>query len=205
MKKTLFISFCIAFLLSTSVFSQDIEEQHDIQPFQLKGTHSISLHAGLQDFESYLAYTSGKITATHFIGFLSYQYWYKNNSSLSFSVGMLEHETHVRFSGTFTKTTIPLVIGLNFYPNSLYWGNIGRGYFGLNVGTYLETTSGVRLDTGNFGAGTKTEVKPGADLHAGLDFFPSKSIRIGPQLAWYSSEHFKGVAVSLTLGALFKD
>lgn len=203
--RKLFILFTFTLsLVSAIAVAQDYEEaEPKNRAVDLKGTHSISLHPGYHDFESQLGYTSGRITAApHFMGLLSYQYWTENNSALSFSLGILKTETHARYSRTFSKTTIPFLIGYNFYPDGLSWGNVGRGYFGLNAGTYIETNSSVNIDPDNFGAQTNTEVKIGADLHLGLDFYPSKFIRMGPRLAWHSSEYFQGTVVSLTFGVL---
>lgn len=202
MKKPIILTICLPFLLTLSVYAQNIaENETNHQPFQLKGTHSISLHPGFQDFQSKLAYTSGGVTAsTNFVGHISYQYWTNDNSALRFSVGMLESETIARFSDTYSKTTIPIVIGYDFYPDGFRWGNIGRGYFGMNFGTYIERTSGVSANSDHLAAGTDAKIKPGGDLHLGVDFFPATYLRVGPQVAFHSTEHFQGVAFSLTLG-----
>lgn len=203
MRKLFILLFCIAVLINSPVFSQDLSENREVQPFRLKDSHSVSVHVGYQDFESQVVLVSGNITATsNMISSLSYQYWPENHSAISFSVGILTSETQVSFSGTFTKTTIPILMGYSFYPKSLHWGDFSRGYFGMNIGAYVETTSGTSIHIDNFGAGTDTSTHFGANLNFGMDFFPTRYIRLGPQLAWHSTKYLQGPAVTLTLGVL---
>lgn len=204
MKKLISLTIGITFVLNFSLYAQEIKESEaNNQPIYLKGTHSVSLHAGFQDFQSKLAYTAGGVTASsNFVGYLSYQYWMNDNSALSFSLGILESETIARFSDTYSKATIPIVIGYDFYPDGFRWGNMGRGYFGMNFGTYIERTSGVSTNSDHVAAGTDAKIKPGGDLHVGVDFFPATYLRVGPQVAFHSTEHFQGVAFSLTFGVL---
>ena len=216
MKKLCILLPFILLVIGENSFSQTTESYGaDTKSFLISNKHSVSAHFGFQRVGPKALYVSlsGKSLQanTNISGFLSYQYWFNEKSSLNISVGIFDIETEVSFSDLSTITVLPVLFGYSIYPEALSLGSSGRMYLGINFGLYTGRTSGMIIGSEEFHVGTTTQTVFGVEPFFGIDFFAAQRWRLGPRISYHFLSSFEeigggdyaGPSFSLTAGLLF--
>jgi hypothetical protein len=190
---------CILILISSISISQSNEGSSlQGEPINLTGVHSIYISFGfkMNSSNSTIASASGVKAETNFIGSLGYQYWWDNQWAMNVSAGVFSAEANVEYANVSSISIMPVLFGVSFYPEALTLGRTGRVHFGLNVGGYMGsgTRTGINLNNIlNAGTSSVSETVFGAEPNAGIDFFVSKWLRLGPAISYHFVSEFSEV------------
>ncbi|MHC1739153.1 MAG: hypothetical protein AB9882_14190 [Ignavibacteriaceae bacterium] len=216
MKKSLMLSVIILILINSISHSQNIEENSSTNKnMNLNGSHSICMSFGFKMNSGTSVNTSltEVKTETNFISTIGYKYWFDNQWSVNISAGLFNVETNSNYTKLSSISVVPVLFGFSFYPEFLTLGKVGRVHFGVNSGIYFG--SAVKTSTGDLINSETTVVNEtvfGAEPNAGIDFFVSKWILLGPAISYHFVSEFKevignrknysGVVFSVKIGVL---
>jgi hypothetical protein len=185
----------VIFLLNYSITFSQVDENNTSEKSirNLTGIHSINMNIGFKvNSNSSTKATVGEVKAeTNFIGIIGYQYWFDNQWSVNASVGLFQAEADIKYTNVTSIDISPILFGISYYPETFSLGDVGRIHFGINAGVYRAsgTRTGVDLtNLANIGTTTIEETVFGVEPNAGIDFFISKWIKIGPAISY----HFVG-------------
>jgi hypothetical protein len=178
-------------LLSCSLLAQEEDQQ-----LNLKGKHSISMSMGMRANSNSIIVRTPSIYSNRdndnidinagFMGTLAYNYWFDDEWSLNFQVGLINADIDVDYLSSYSSddytnvssnSITPFLMGFKYYPKFLSMGNVGRVFAGLNFGAYIGATS--RTSYLLFSE-TMIETVFGAEPNAGIDLFVTKWLRLGP-------------------------
>ncbi len=177
-----------------------------------RGKHSLLFSPGLKTNSKTSVVTDGTsvsmnsgVTAT-----FSYGYMLSDSWQLNFLTGVFVAEADVIDTTVSAKAIIPLSVGFRHYPNFLKISDFGNVYVGGNIGAYIGFGTEVSGETGTVGA---AETQLGANLSIGMDIFPFKWMKIGPNVSFHlisefksifnESKNYSGTEFSFNMGILF--
>jgi outer membrane protein W len=199
----------IAFMCSVAGFSTAaFAGLRPAAPEFLAGRHSLFFNAGLRlntgNFASISA--NGVNASSGLISAIGYGYWFDNDWSLNFSVGVFSPEASVGSQGVAAGMIVPIQFGLRYYPSFLMLGSVGRPYIGASAGSYLQMSSGI----GGSGVSAGSQAVLGGQLTAGVDLFVANWLRFGPSVSYHavgdfpvSRKNYSGAEFSLNAGIVF--
>jgi len=180
-------------------------------PEYLAGRHSLFFNAGLRlNTSNFVGISASGVNASSgFIGAIGYGYWFADQWSLNFSVGVFSPEAAIGNQGFSSVMILPIQLGLRYYPSVLLLGNVGRPYIGASAGSYLQMSSGV----GGSGISAGSQAVLGAQLTAGVDLFVANWLRFGPSVSYHAvgefnqaigtRKNYSGAEFSLNVGVVF--
>lgn len=199
MRKSLLLSAISLIVICSNSFSQTIEKSYSTSfDRDLTGIHSIYINFGFKvnSGTSVNTTVSGVKAETNFTGSLGYQYWFDNQWSINASIGVFSAKTDVNYTNVNSISIVPILFGISYYPEALSLGSVGRVHFGVNTGVYIGSGSktGVSLNNlSNIGTSSVNETVFGVEPNAGIDFFLSKYIKIGPSVSYHYVSEFQEV------------
>jgi len=201
----------LAIIVFTFIFITNLFAQEETQTFNLKGRHAISMGMGMRtNSNSVVIRTSSSYPwdddniniDAGFMGSFSYQYWFDEEWSVNFQVGVISADIDIDylsenryddFENMNSNTIAPILMGFKYYPKMLSMGSVGRVYAGLNFGAYVGTMS--RSSYWLFHE-TIVETVFGVEPNVGIDLFVTKWLRLGPSLSYNYHTKFKSVALN---------
>ena len=194
------LRFILSSLLFITMLSNSLFSQADSNRLDLKGRHSISMSMGMRtNSDGTIIRTSSLLSSwdrnnvdvkTGFMGAFAYSYWFDDEWSVNFQVGIISANVDVKgisqstledYTNVSSNTITPVLMGFKYYPKFLSMGNVGRAYGGLNVGSFVGTSSKTSYWIMNE---TTIESVFGAEANVGVDLFIAKWLRIGPCLSY---------------------
>jgi hypothetical protein len=199
------------FMFGIIVFSSFVYSQEEEQQLNLKGKHSISMSMGMRtNTTSIIVRTPSMYSGWNdddvnikagFMGTFSYNYWFDNEWSVNFQVGIISADVDMDYIPTSSddytdvssNTITPFLMGFKYYPKYLAMGTVGRAYAGINFGAYIGTTSKTSYWLIHE---TTIETVFGAEPNAGVDLFVTKWLRLGPSLSYNIHTKFKSVGLN---------
>ncbi len=196
MKKSLRFLTVIFFLLSSMTYPQSVKNNSlNTTSINLKGKHSLFLQAGFKiNSSSSVQTTITDVEAeTNVMGCIGYQYWFDPEWSVNVSTGIFNAESNVNLTNISSIAIIPVLFGFSYYPEALSLGTVGRIYFGINTGIYTGSGTKTNLNFSDFGTSTVNETVLGIAPHAGIDFYISTWLRIGPVISYHLISEFQEV------------
>lgn len=215
MKKLSLLYILFSILLTSTFYSQSINENNfENVSSNLNRLNSIFLRAGLKmNSSSNASATISNVKAeTNFTGSIGYQYWFNNEWAVKTSIGFFQAKSDINFPDVSTVRILPLLFGFSYHPNVLALGEVGRVYFGVNLGAYIGSGTKTSLSLDNFGSSAITETVFGINPNAGVDFFISKWFMISPVISYHLIEDYNelsvnnlnssGVVLSVSIGLL---
>jgi hypothetical protein len=189
-----------------------LSAQEETNNLNLKGRHSISMSMGLRTNSNSVVIRTPSLFSewnndnldvkTGFMGNFAYNYWFEDEWSVNFQVGVINADVNVNYLSTdrnndysniSSNTITPILMGFKYYPKLLSLGNVGRVYAGLNFGAYIGTASKTSYLLFNE---TTVETVFGAEPNVGVDLFVAKWLRLGPSLSYNVHTKFKSVALN---------
>jgi len=198
--RNIFLLSTIILVLTSSISYSQVDEKNDITGSirNLNGTHSIYLNFGFKvnSSSSATASITGLKAETNIISILGYQYWFDNQWSIHVLIGVFSAEANVNYTNVSSISIVPILFGMSYYPEALSLGNAGRAHFGVNTGIYMGngSKSGVELNNlSDIGVSSVSETVFGIESNAGIDFFISKWIKVGPEVSYHLISGFKEV------------
>lgn len=196
MKKSLLILLIFSFLISSMTYSQDLNDHNThTSGIHLNGTHSLFLNAGFKiNSSSSVQTTVTDVKAeTNFMGCIGYQYWFDPEWSVNVTAGLFSAESNIDLANISSIAIIPILFGFSYYPEALSLGTAGRIYLGVNMGIYIGSGTETKADFVNAGTSTVQETVMGIAPHAGIDFYISSWLRIGPVMSYHLINEFQEV------------
>ncbi len=215
--KKLFLILILA--LNYSIMFSQVDENKNSEKSvrNLTGIHSINMNIGFKvNSNNTTKAMIGEVkTETNFIGMIGYQYWFDNQWAINASVGLFQAEADIKYTNITSIDICPVLFGINYYPETFTLGDVGRIHFGINAGIYRAkgTKTGVDLtNLANIGTTSIEETVFGFEPNAGIDFFVSSWIKIGPAISYHfvgdfdevigNRKNYSGPVFSINVGLL---
>ncbi len=190
-------SFFVVMILCSGNFMAYSQEGNDRNTIitNLSGAHSVYFSAGFKMNSSTSASVSTLEvkTETNFIGFIGYQYWFSNEGAVNLTVGSFSSESNVSYMNISSNSIVPILFGFSYYPKKLSLGRVGRVRVGANMGIYMGNASKTNVSFVNIGSSAVNETVFGVEPNAGVDFFVTNWLRIGPSISYHFISEFKEV------------
>lgn len=198
--------FLITFFLSfTLLFAQDYEDNDLL----LKNKNCISLSAGFKANSKTVVSTNNREVnlESGFVGSISYSRWFKEEWCVEVSAGVFGVETKENDLETATKSIVPLLFGIGYYPQIMTQDL--RPYVKLDGGVFIGSAVTTKLHSSE----TIVETVPGGRISFGLDIFLADFFKIGPAFSYYitgdfaeivaEKNNYSGAAFELNFGFVF--
>jgi hypothetical protein len=203
----------LSIIIISFLFSQSVLYSQEENPYMnLKGRHSITMSMGFKTNSTMTTNINPFGVETHsgFVGSIAYGYWFDNQWAINFEGGILGAETSAKFYDVSTKSIIPILFGIKYYPAFLSMGDVGRVYGGINFGAYIgfSTQSSYWLNDEII-----SENVFGVQPIIGVDLFVADWLKIGPSLSYhilgdfneiiYPKKNYSGLEFLVNFGVVF--
>jgi hypothetical protein len=195
-----------------SIISQLISNQKEENSnLELKGCHTIFISTGFKsNSNTVITSITGVEIKTGFTGSIAYGYWFDNEWALNLLAGVFGVESNISVNNVSTKSIIPILLGIRYYPSFLSIGNVGRVYGGINAGVYMGT--GTKI-TNLLLNESVVETVFGFQPVIGIDFFLTDWFEIGSGISYdvvsgfsetvSSKSNYSGPELTVNFGIVF--
>ena len=174
-----------------------------------RGKHHFSISPGLKTNSSTNIQTTTTSVSTSMgvTGSVSYGYMFSDEWQFNIQTGVFVTQASVTTDNLTAKSIIPFIFGIRYYPVFLNLSDAASGYIGAGLGAYVGFSSNI---SSNLSTVSGAETKLGANFNAGIDFFPFKWFKLGPNIVYHSfgnytkiiqeSKNFSGAEFCLVMG-----
>jgi len=222
------IIFILSFAIVSYAQTTSTETSNNVpdEKGSLEGRHGIDLILGLYDDTNITSITTTELSgtsvvtnaATGFMGFISYQYWFKNYLSFGIGSGALVNSVDTKTTSgeevsSEVATVVPVLTGVNFYPMQLSENSNVLPYLTLYVGPYIGIYTKSEVTTLQVTQETIVETVIGTRLGAGIDFLIGNLFKLGLSVGYHfmsdfsqpigSEQNYSGPSYSLVFGFIF--
>lgn len=160
----------------------------DRPSFSLAGRHAIAIGVGMTASQTATTGPLGSATSSDGLGAsLSYTHWVGRQWSLEVSVEELAAESAAGpVHGASNLSVSPLLLGVGYYPEALALTSRLRPYASLAAGAFVRS----QTSAGPGGTGSSSEAVVGARAGLGIDWFPTRFLRLGAQALHHTLPEF---------------
>ena len=217
------VIFILLFAIVSYGQTASIETSNNVpdEKGSLEGRHGIDLILGLYDDTNITSITGTSVVtnaSTGFMGFISYQYWFKNYLSFGIGSGALVNNVNTTTTSgaevsSEVATVVPVLTGVNFYPLQLSENSNVLPYLSAYVGPYIGIYSRSEVAALQITQETIIETVIGTRLGAGVDFLIGNLFKLGLSAGYHfmgnfsrpigSEQNYSGPAYSLIFGFIF--
>jgi hypothetical protein len=184
----------------------------EASPKKRKGKHSLVISPGVKSNSrtSIVSNNTSVSTNSGVTTMMTYGYMFSETWQWNIQVGVFVADASVSDTVVSAKAIIPILFGIRHYPDFLTISDFGNIYVGGSIGTYIGFGSVISTTTGNI---SQAETKFGISVNLGMDLYPFRWLKIGPNVSFHlfgnyskiiqESTNFSGTEVSFNMGIVF--
>jgi len=184
----------------------------EVSTTKSRGNHSLVFSPGIKNNSktSVIAEDVSFSANSGITAVFSYGYMLSESWQLNFNTGMFVAEADVSETVLSAKAIIPLLIGFRYYPPFLKISDFGNFYGGGALGAYIGFGSVLSENAETI---SQAETKAGVSLSFGLDMYPFRWLKIGPNASFHlfddytkifeEPKNYSGAEFSINMGIVF--